>query len=68
MAIHALNITSPEIIEVNIHTQTARLDHGLLVTFRGNLSVYFDATWLYDQREVCGNFVVEDDNDQESLF
>jgi len=41
--------------------KSADFDHGILITFSDNRTAYFDGSWLYDQRDVCGNFVVNED-------
>ncbi len=62
MAAKALPFLPYTIDRVAVCEQSASFDHGLLVTFSGNRTVYFDGSWLYDHREDCGNFVLDEDD------
>jgi hypothetical protein len=59
MAAKVLPLTPSTIERVTVCEQSKSFDRGLLITFNGNMTAYFDGSWLYDQRDVCGNFVLE---------
>jgi hypothetical protein len=61
MAAKALPFIPSAIEQVTVCMKSADFDHGILITFSDNRTAYFDGSWLYDQRDVCGNFVVNED-------
>ncbi len=61
----SFQIPPETIYGVEICPASTHSDHGILITFTGDVVVYYDAAWLFDNRECCGNFTLDGETEDE---